>query len=341
MPRHNYFNNFIKDNGYELSREKGFYCLIQERCNSNVSLSSFQFNTTFGRIDKELYFKNDWVKASEHLIPDYSQISSSSIIFDPIVTSMTSDFVSQAKTFPILYGFIGGDKVKVELKQNANNYTNIKGSYYSTSENKTYKLSGRINSNVYNSTGYNGGNISMNEFENDSVSGKVDIYADKPTGINGGYSFGLSFDTLLNDPSKLKKLFGNYTATDGTIYDLYLTQDENEINNWKTETFSGKLYNNNASGQSIFMKVGDKYYFSKNFSKFKDIPNESEITITAKTRPSYQGEYYMDKKTVCYGEGGCGGQPGFNSKDLMFGISDVKVIEKVKPVAVYTFNSAS
>jgi hypothetical protein len=243
------------------------------------------------------------------------------MIYSPIYT--TSSLAQlPVKKFPTLHGFIGGDKVKVELSVN---FSDINGQYFSTSENKTYRLAGRINSNIDNSTGFNGGNISMNEFENDSISGKMDIYSDKPQGINSGYSFGLSYDTLLNEPSKIKKLFGSYTSTDGIMYDLYLTQDEAEVNNWQTETFVGKLYNNNSNWQSVFVKVGDKYYFSKNTSKFKNIPNGSEVSFTAKTRVSYQGEYYNDAKQNCY-EGGCG-QPGYNSKDLLFGISDVKTAE--------------
>jgi hypothetical protein len=327
MPRHNFFNNFIKDAGYELSREKGFYCVVDNRCNTIAGIGYFSYN------NREINFQNEWVKPQEHLFPDYSQVSSSSIIYDPIFNSISSSFVSQAKTFPTLYGFIGGDKVKVELKQKSNIYTEIEGVYFSTSENKTYKLAGRINSNYDNSTGYNGGNISMNEFENESISGKMDIYSDRPQTINGGNSFALSFDTLLNEPSKLKKLFGTYNSTDGIIYDLYLTQDEGEVDNWKTVTLTGKLYNNNANSQSVFLKVGDKIYHYKNLNKFKDIPNESEIVVTAKARPSYQQEYYVDKNVNCYGPGGCG-QPGFNSRDLLFEITDVKIIDQPKPVLI-------
>jgi hypothetical protein len=340
MPRHNFFNNFIKGAGYELSREKGFYCVIDNRCNTIAEIGYFSYN------NREINFQNDWVKPQEHLFPDYSQVSSSSIIIDPIFNSISSSSISPAKKYPTFYGYIGGDKVKLELKQNDSQYNKIEGNYFSTSENKTYKLSGQINSNYDNQTGYNGGNISMNEFESDSITGKMDINSDKPQGINGGYSYGLSFDTLLNDPAKLNKLFGTYTSTDGIMYDLYLTKDEGEIDNWKTETLTGKLYNNNSNWQSVFIKIGDRFYYSKNVNKFKDLPNESNITFTAKTRASYQGDYYNDKSSNCYGGPGCGqsgGQSGFTSKDLLFGITDVKLADqpKLAPTSNTTTSNSS
>jgi hypothetical protein len=319
IPRYNYFNNFVKDSGYELSREKGFYCVMENRCFSSVGISSFNY------YNRETNFQVDWVKAIEHLIPDYSQISSSSMIYDQTSLLISSIQNDQSKTFPRLYGFIGGDKVEVKLKQKQYNNNEIEGSYYSTSENKTYKLIGRINPNTDNMTGFTSGNVSMNEFENDSISGRMDINSDKPQGMNGGGGFGLSFDTLINEPAKIKKLFGNYTSVDGINYDLYLTQDENEIANWSSETFDGKLYNNSNS-QSVFIKVGDKFYHSKITTKFKNFPNESDIIITGKTRQSYQNEYYADKNLNCY-EGGCGGNPGYYSKDLLFSVTDVKLIE--------------
>jgi hypothetical protein len=249
------------------------------------------------------------------------------MIYYPTFSSISSGFVGQAKDFPVLYGLIGGDKIKVDLKTDYLGSNNLVGSYFSTSENKTYKLSGRMNFEADYSTGYTGGNIALNEFENDSISGKFNINSDKSQGSNGGNNFGLPYDVIYKDPLKIKKLYGNYIAADGNLYDLYLTQDESEIDNWKTVTLTGKLYNNNSNAQSVFLKVGDNYYYSKNPNKFKNIPNESEVTITTKTRPSYQSEYYMDRKNTCY-EGGCG-QPGYNSKELMFNTTEVISLEPV------------
>lgn len=319
MPRHNFFNNFIKEHGYELTKEKGFSCVEFNRC--NTSYNSIQYYTN-GNPYFDINFQTDWVKAKEHLLPDYIQISSSSVVYDPIIISSSSTL---AKTFPTLFGFVGGDKIKMDLNTS---FSDINGSYYSTTENKTYSLKGRINPQVDNSTGFYGANISMNEFENGSISGRFDINSDRPQNVNGGNNYNLSMDVLGSNPENVKKLFGTYSAYDGIQYDLYLTPDTNEIDNWKTETFNGKLYNNNSNWQSVFIKIGDKFYHSKNVNKFKDIPNESEVTFIAKTRPSYQGDYYSDRKANCY-EGGCG-QPGFNSRDLLFGISDVKIVDQSK-----------
>jgi hypothetical protein len=318
-PRLSYLENTIRSQGLDYQDGRGVYCVVENGC--------YNFVQTRMLISNLLGMK-DANSVNPFNAPgiNYSYQPSSVIALPPDIVNNNISSQSYSnpydnKTWPVYYGFVGGDKVKVELNSSMND---IKGNYFSTSENKTYKLAGRINSNVDTQTGYNGGGISMNEFENDSISGKMDIYSDKPQGINGGYNYGLPYEKLIGEPAKLKKLFGNYTSTDGIMYDLYLTQDEDEINNWKTETFTGKLLSNNSNWQTVFIKVGEKYYHTKNVNKFKDIPNESNVTFTAKTRPSYQQDYYSDKNSNCYAGGGpmCG--QGFTSKDLLFGVGDVK-----------------
>lgn len=321
-PRLSYLENTIRMYGLDYQDGRGVYCVVESGCNKSINtremitnISSFKDSGSINPFNTSGVFNTIDAVSSQ--------------TFQSIASSSTS--VIEPKAFPTFYGFIGGDKIKLDLKQTYTNGNNIEGNYFSASENKTYKLAGRINSNFDNSTGYNGGNISMNEFENESISGKMDIYSDKPQNLNSGNNFVLSNEVLMNNPSKYKKLFGTYNSTDGIQYDLYLTQDEAEIDNWKTEKLLGKLYNNNANGQSVFLKVGDKYYYSKNLNKFKNIPNESEVTVTTKARLSYQSDYYMDRKNTCT-DGGCN-QPGFNSKDLMFNTTEVtynKPVETLK-----------
>jgi hypothetical protein len=311
--RMSYFENTIRNYGLDFKNDKGIYCVAENRCDWNA------FNLLGAYAKNEAYVVPSVVNPWNHLQPDYSQMSSIAQYAPP------PQDLYQQNWKPVMYGWIGGNKVQFDFEIVDDQ---ISGKYFSTLKEKNYDISGRVNYQNDDRTGFAGSAMTFNELEGGRLTGRFEIGSEKPGSQCCGSNIPANIFRRKGDGSDgivLKTLSGYYTGNDNVQYDVYLSTDQKEIDNWKSKPFSGKLLNNNAN-QSVFIQVGEQYYFTKNMSKFKNIPNGSNISFVAKTRKATQGDFYTDKNVrTNFVDGGYGAS--YNSNDLLFEIIDITYVE--------------
>lgn len=307
--RMSYFENTIRNYGLDYKNDKGIYCVAENRCDWGA------VNVLGANSKNEAYVVPNIVNPWNHLYPEWPQSSSQVAYIPP-----QDKGLYQQNWKPVMYGWIGGNRVQFDFEITDDI---VSGKYYSTLEEKYYDISGKVNYNIDQQTGFNGASMAFNELENGRLTGKFDVPSEAPGSQCCGFNIPANVFRRKGDGSDgivLRTLSGYFTGTDNTQYDVYLSIDKSEIDNWKTKSFTGKVMNNNSS-QSVFIQVGEKYYFTKNMLKFKAVPNGSEVSFNAKTRKVSQGDYYYDKSNVNYFQGGPGS--GFNSSDILFEITDI------------------
>ena len=135
-------------------------------------------------------------------------------------------------------------------------------------------------------------------------------------------------------------MFGTYTAKDQKVYDVFLTNKKEKVEEWKIKEIRGKVYSTqvyNGYGQNgvIMITAGDVNYFTNEAWNFKNLGDGQEVIIKGKTR-QYSTQY--NNPTATYQppyDGQCNygqctpkaGYPAGFSTDL--GIFNIESVNKV------------
>ena len=301
----------------------------------SVSFGSYQYTKKWEQIrSKDAFIQkfNSLVALNDLYSPNkFSSTYASSINanFQSLYqSSFNNNSNNDKQPLPNLYGWIGGNQIKMELYKYGHN--DIVGKYFSALENKTFEVNGTVSEAIQ----YQGNLASMDlvDRDNGKVVGKFRFNTEQPQGSPNPV-FGLDIENRSNTGGglrfrDLRGLSGEYTDLENNNYDVYLTTNEDEVKNWKVVTIEGELiksnnqYNQNGgNSRFVFIKQKDgKYIAARDMLKFDKFSTGSKVSVTGKIRKYNQGS----NLTV----GQCGQAvdscKNYSAKEGIFNITEVK-----------------
>ena len=311
------------------------------------------FSTFFGFYQ----YNSKWqqIKLKDIAVKDLADFKTQSIIKKPINQDVAQSSDNQSKSvaqssssisvlsivedqqtqiLPKLYGWIGGNQIQMTLTKTG--FNTIKGQYYSSLENKTFQVEGSISQPDAQQRGEGGfvsypqslQILSLTDIDNNKSVGKFRFNAQVPQAT---YYPNVGID-IENQKTNIRfknltGLSGNYIDLNNTNYDVYLTTDQDEINNWKVVTISGTIlkldYNNlQSEPKSVFIIQGDnKPIMARDIAKFDKIADGMKVSVTGKIRR--YNESQIKSKCEQYNNQPC---KNYEAKEGIFNITEAKQI---------------